>query len=99
MRNVQVDTGDIEFNTSLFIPNVPVPQVVTMRQARLELLNMGLLDSVNATLAQLNNAQAQIEWDYSNEVQRDNALINALSSALGLSSDDIDNLFIEAAKL
>ena len=99
VRNVQVDTGEIEFNTSLFIQNVTVPQEVTMRQARLELLNRGLLDSVNATLATLNNAQAQIEWDYSNEVQRDNELINALSSALGLSQDDIDSLFIEAAKL
>ena len=99
VRNVQVDTSEIEFNIGLFIPTVPVPQTVTMRQARLELLNRGLLDSVNATLATLNNAQAQIEWDYSNTVERDNELINALSSALGLSQDDVDDLFIKAAKL
>jgi hypothetical protein len=43
--------------------------------------------------------QAQIEWDYSKEIDRSNPLIIQLMGSLGLSSSDIDNLFTGAAKL
>jgi len=99
VRNVQVETGELEFNTDLFIPNIPVPNEVTMRQARLELNKRGLLDSVNSILASADSAEAQIEWDYSNTIQRDNVLIATLAVALGLSNDDVDALFISAKKL
>ena len=84
-------------------PNpVQIPQEITMRQARLALLDIGLLANVQTainTLPEPDKTKAQIEWEYSNALQRDNPFVTTLGTALGLSSDDIDNLFITASGL
>ena len=80
----------------------PVPQEVTMRQARLALLENGLLANVQPAINSLpepDKTKAQIEWDYSNALQRSNPFIAILGAALGLSSQDLDNLFIQASAL
>ena len=80
----------------------PVPQSITMRQARLALLNAGLLDDVEAaiiTMDEPQRTQTQIEWEYAQEVQRDNALVAALGPKLGLDDAAIDSLFNMAATL
>lgn len=80
----------------------PVPQEITMRQARLVLLEHGLLANVQPAIDSLPEpakTKAQIEWDYSNALQRDNQFVSVLGAALGLSAQDIDNLFIEGATL
>lgn len=80
----------------------PVPQSVTMRQARLALLGVGLLAAVDAAIAGLPEPErtaAQIEWEYSQEVQRDKPFVAMLAPALGLSESDLDNLFRVAATL
>ena len=79
-----------------------VPTSVTMRQARLALLAAGKLAAVQSAIDALSEptkTAAQIEWEYSNEVQRHNGLVAALGPALSLTSDQIDALFIGAAKL
>ena len=76
---------------------VVVPQSITMRQARLQLLEDELLDEVEAFVSQ--DRKWQIEWEYSNEVYRDNPLINTLKSLLSLTDEQIDTMFIEASKL
>lgn len=83
-------------------PVVPVPTSVTMRQARLALMAAGKLAAVESAIDALSDptkTAARIEWEYSNEVQRHNGLVAALGPALNLTSDQIDALFIEAAKL
>lgn len=75
-----------------------VPDVVTMRQARLALLAAGKLDAVNAVMAQ-SPRPVQITWDTAGTVERTNPLIEALAPQLGLTDAALDNLFIEAAKL
>ena len=80
----------------------PVPQSITMRQARLALLNAGLLDDVEAaiiTMDEAQRAQTQIEWEYAQTVERDNALVAALGPKLGLDDAAIDSLFSMAATL
>jgi hypothetical protein len=80
-------------------PGQPAPvTVVSMRQARLALLAAGLLDDANAAVAAAGQA-AQIEWEFSNEVRRDNALIAALAGPLGLDDAALDALFEQAATL
>ena len=74
------------------------PTVVSMRQARLALLSAGLLDDANTAVAAAGQA-AQIEWEFSNEVRRDNALIAALAGPLGLDDAALDALFVQAATL
>lgn len=80
----------------------PIPQTVSMRQARLALLGAGLLDNVNAAINSLSSPQkeaALIEWEYSQEVQRDKELVAMLAPALGLDDAALDQLFIQAATL
>ena len=73
-----------------------------MRQARLALLAAGLLDDVEAAIAGMDEpakTAAQIEWEYSNALERDNALVAVLGPALGLSTNQVDDLFRAAAQL
>lgn len=71
---------------------------ITPRQARLALLNAGLLEAVDAYVATLPKA-AQVEWEYANEIRRDHALLTQAASALGLTEAQIDALFEAAARL
>ena len=83
-------------------PPVQIPQSVTMRQCRLQLLAIGKLADVDAAIAALpepDKSAAQIEWEYAATVERNAPLIGALGPALGLDDAQLDDLFIEASKL
>lgn len=81
----------------------PVPQSVTMRQARLALLGAGLLDDVDAAIAAIPDATqrraAEIEWEYAQTVDRHSPFTQQLASGLGLTSDQLDALFSQASGL
>ena len=79
-------------------PPTPIPQSVSMRQARLALLGAGLLDLVEAAIAAAGPA-AKIEWDYATEVQPSAGLVPTMATALGLTDAQIDALFVTAATL
>lgn len=78
-------------------------QTITMRQCRLHLLTIGLLDSVDAAIAAIPDAAqrraAQIEWEYAAVVERNSNWVQNLAGALGLTDVQLDTLFSEAAKL
>ena len=76
----------------------PVPQQVTMRQARLALLKAGLLDYAEAAIASAGR-EAQLEWEYAAVVERSNPVIAIVQQQQGVTDEQIDNLFREAAKL
>ena len=76
----------------------PVPQQVTMRQARLALLSAGLLDDVEMVIAAAGR-EAQLEWEYAAEVDRSNPAVAAVQQQESLTDAQIDDLFREAAKL
>jgi len=79
-----------------------IPQEVTMRQARLALLGAGLLGGVDAAIASLpspTKEAASIEWEYAAVVQRSSGLVPAMATALGMTSEQIDALFVAAANL
>lgn len=93
--------GDGIFTPPQPLP-VQAPQEVTMRQARLALLDVGLLANVQTAINSLPEpakTKAQIEWDYSNALQRSNPFVTTLGTALGLDSTALDNLFIQASTL
>ena len=85
-----------------YIPVVKpaVPDKVTMRQARLALLNAGLYTSVNTTINNIpdivTRTAAQIEWEYALFVARNATLITTLIPLLGLTEEQVDDLFIFA---
>lgn len=83
-------------------PPVPVITSVTMRQARMALLQQGLLTQVNDAVASMPGAQGEavrIEWEFSSTVERNRPLVQSLSASLGLTSQQIDDLFALAATL
>jgi len=71
---------------------------VSMRQARLQLLALNKLTTVNSAISTMSEA-AQIEWEYATDVQRTNPLVPAMAALLGWSSTDTDSYFAEAVKL
>ena len=69
---------------------------VSMRQARLALLQSDLLSSVDGALNALpepDKSAAMIEWEYATEVRRASPLVESLSAALSLSPEQLDDLF------
>lgn len=83
-------------------PPSKVPQSVTMRQARLALLDAGLLQSVADTVAAMPGIEgdaARIEWGYAQEVRRDSALLASLANSLQMTDMQIDDLFTKGASL
>lgn len=97
-------TIDWIFNGSTFkAPVIPepepyIPSVVSMRQARLALLQSGLLATVDAAIAQGTEAD-KITWEYATEVNRNDTLVANLSMALGLTEQQLNDLFVLASAL
>jgi hypothetical protein len=79
-----------------------VPQTVTMRQARIALLDAGLLDAVKSSIATMpgtDGERARIDWEYAQEVRRDWPLIAYMSGDLGLTDEQVDALFVAASAI
>lgn len=79
-------------------PQPAVPQVVSMRQACLQLEIDGLLDDVEAIVAGLPKLY-QIEWQRASVVQRNNLLVETVRLQKGMTPAQIDALFVAAEKL
>lgn len=82
-------------------PPPPPPQVpaqVTALQARLALIQVGLLSQVEAAVAQASD-EIKVYWEYSTIVRRDSSFIAAMAPALGLNEAALDNLFVLAETL
>jgi hypothetical protein len=64
----------------------------TPRQMRLALLDIGLLDDVEAIVAASPRA-VRLEWEYSVLLERKNPQWDALGAGIGKTPEDIDNVF------
>ena len=101
-RNVTVGPDGVLIATVDDYVAPPVPQFVTMRQARLALLQAGVLPAVNAAVAAMPGAAgdaARIEWAFSSTVERHRLLVEALGASLGMTAEQLDDLFRTAATL
>ena len=74
-----------------------IPRTITLRQARLYLLSINLLDDLENIISQ--NRVYQIEWEYANQIERESPLVVILGQALELNEERIDEMFIGASKL
>ena len=72
---------------------ITLPSVVTMRQARLALLQSGLLDTVETAITNGTDEAMKIEWEYATDVRRDWASLIALTETLGMTAEQLDELF------
>ena len=75
-----------------------IPDVVTMRQARLALLQNDLLDAVDMAVATMTK-DVQITWEYATEVRRDNQLVASIKELMLWTDEQIDELFVLAGAL
>ena len=75
-----------------------VPPVISARQCRLVLAAQGLLSTVEAAVAASPEA-VQIEWQFASYVSRNSALVTSLGGSLGLTSEQLDDMFKVAATL
>jgi len=85
-------------NSSWSLGPEPVPFEVTRAQGKLALLNAGLLANAQAAATAAGQA-AEIAFNDALTYERTSPTLNALATALGLSSGDLDSLFIAASKL
>jgi hypothetical protein len=80
-------------------PAAPVvPTSISPAQARLALLDAGLLDQVEAAVAAGSRA-TQIAWEMATSIERNSPTVAALSAALGLTDTQLDDLFTTAAAI
>ena len=76
--------------------------VVTMRQARLALLainKLSLVDDAIALIPEPDHSKIKVEWEYASTVERTSPWMSTMGSALGLSDDELDQLFETARTL
>jgi hypothetical protein len=75
------------------------PKVVTMRQARLVLLQSNLLATIETAIITGTDEAMKIEWEYATEVRKDWASLVTLTESLGMTSTELDSLFTIASTL
>lgn len=85
-----------------------IPTVVSMRQGRRAMLetpfgNGTLLDVIEQMIESIPDATqrraARIDWEYGQEIKRDFPLVQQLVAQLGMTEEQIDQLFLSASAL
>lgn len=74
-----------------------VPTQITVRQLKLQLLKLNLLDRAEALVKA--DKEAQIEFDYAKDIEMNSPLLQIMAHAIGLDEDGIFKFFEEASKL
>ncbi len=77
----------------------PIPGKIELWQARAILDMTGNLDKANAAVKSSKNAALKAVWEYGNEISRASSAIDELGEAIGLTPEQIDDLFRNAAAL
>jgi hypothetical protein len=86
----QVLEADLEYRQVWTVNERPaIVRSIDMRRLRLALLQMNLLDSIDAAIAAQPKA-AQIEWEFATDVKTSHPLVAQIATAMGL---DINAIF------
>lgn len=79
-----------------------LPKVVSARQARVALLEEGLLNNVDTAINLMEEpmrSRARIEWEYATEINRFSPFVVAIGEALSITPEQLDNLFVKASEV
>lgn len=81
-----------------------VPKTVTARQLRLWMvrhqLSLAAVDAaIDAIPDQQQRDEVRVEWEYAPYVERSHPMLLPLAAALGLTGEQVDQAFLEAATL
>ena len=74
-----------------------VPQEITPLQSKLQLLEIGLLDEAEALVTA--DRRVQLYWEYASVIERDNEILLMMATSLGMTEEQLDDLFIKGSKL
>ena len=78
----------------------PVPASIKASQARVALHRAGLLTSVTALVDNpATDQEIKIFWEYEVDLDRTSPALNAMAAALGLTSQQLDDLFRTASQV
>ena len=92
--DVWVDNGGKIEQGDKFDKISNIPTKVTLRQAKLALYKIGLLESVNSIIASPNvPTETKIEWESANDIERQWVDSSGLLTILGLEKEQVDDLF------
>jgi hypothetical protein len=84
-------------------PPPPIPQSVSMAQARQALMDAGLFDAIDNGLNALPDGptkrKALTFWEYSPTVSRNGELVTMLAAQFGLNDEQLDALFLAATEI
>lgn len=80
------------------LEDIPPPDRVSARQFKLQLIAAGLLDDVEAWVA-LQDQAVQIAFEYSGTFVRTDEMMQSGFTALGFTSQEVDDFFTAAAAL
>ena len=91
-------------NCTWVVTDIPiqVPQIIPNWSLRAQLQIMGLFDSVQTMVDNLTGTEKIIavqQWEYGNQVERYHPLVIQIGTELGLNSQQIDQIFIDANNL
>ncbi len=89
---LQARVSELEAELASGVDENGVPTVITPLQGRIALKRANLLDAVEAAIVEA-NGETQIWWEYSTLWHRTHPVLNALGASLGLSSEQVDDLF------
>lgn len=99
-RHLWADITDSPGIDILPDPGPPIPSIVSPYQARAALADIGLLDDVEALMANpATPKKAKLAWTHAQEFRRDSPTVLAMSAQLGLTEEQLDALFIAAAQI
>ena len=87
-----------EYAVTTYVQEHGEQNQISKRQARLALLQSGLLETVNSVVNAAGEA-AKIEWEYADFIDRNSPLLNSLALSLNISEQDLNSLFDLAKKL
>ena len=106
---VPVDAGNYDYQGvqewvaagNTIAPYVPpvvsaVPASIALWQAKAALQMAGKLDAANSAVAAMNNPVLTSFWNDANFIDRASPTLGQIGVTLGMTSADIDNLFINA---
>lgn len=80
------------------LPPPQAPRTVSRMQAKLALNAAGLLDDVEAAVAAASRS-VQIYWAEVSEIHRDHPILLEMTSAMGWTETQLDDLFLAAAAI
>lgn len=94
--------SEVVFDENWAAPKA-VPPSITPRQLRLALLGAGKtltdVENVIGALPEPDKTYASVSWEYATVFERQDPLVDVLGLMLGLTVDDIDDIFIAGASI